>query len=249
MIVIPMAGASRRFTEAGYDLPKYMLEAHGKSLFRHSVESFSDYFASEPFLFIARKIGPTAEFLEAELRTAGIKQYQVVMLDAPTSGQAETVVRGLEGAIEQGGSDEDQPLTIFNIDTFRSGFRYPGAFEVGDVDGYLETFIGSGANWSNVVPADGEGQRVVRTAEKQQISEYCCTGLYYFRSSQRFRKLFDAEVEALGASGAETYVAPMYNRLIDAGADVRYSVVEPHEVIFCGVPAEYEEFLATEPGN
>ena len=93
MIVIPMAGASRRFTEAGYDLPKYMLEAHGKSLFRHSVESFSDYFASEPFLFIARKIGPTAEFLEAELRTTQFwsqRVHEVLRFLTTTSGATTT---------------------------------------------------------------------------------------------------------------------------------------------------------------
>jgi hypothetical protein len=32
MIIIPMSGLSRRFTEAGYHQPKYMLQAHGRSL-------------------------------------------------------------------------------------------------------------------------------------------------------------------------------------------------------------------------
>ncbi|EOA0230274.1 capsular biosynthesis protein, partial [Escherichia coli] len=36
MIVIPMAGLSSRFKKAGYVKPKYMLEAHGKTLFSHS---------------------------------------------------------------------------------------------------------------------------------------------------------------------------------------------------------------------
>ncbi|TOH10549.1 capsular biosynthesis protein, partial [Vibrio parahaemolyticus] len=44
MIVIPMAGMSSRFFKAGYKLPKYMLEAHGKSLFEHSLRSFESYF-------------------------------------------------------------------------------------------------------------------------------------------------------------------------------------------------------------
>ena len=56
MIVIPMAGLSSRFTKAGYDKPKYMLEAFGRSLFWHAVSSFSNYFDSEDFLFIARDI-------------------------------------------------------------------------------------------------------------------------------------------------------------------------------------------------
>lgn len=55
MIVIPMAGMSSRFFKAGYTQPKYMLEAHGQTLFEHSVNSFAAYFASTPFLFIVRK--------------------------------------------------------------------------------------------------------------------------------------------------------------------------------------------------
>src|ERR1700712_1024260 len=55
MIVIPMAGNSRRFTEAGYDRPKFMLMLSGESLFAHSVRSFERYFAEEEFLFIARE--------------------------------------------------------------------------------------------------------------------------------------------------------------------------------------------------
>ena len=50
MIVIPMAGMSRRFTEAGYTLPKYMLPAHQRSLFAHAVDSFRHYFKTEPLI-------------------------------------------------------------------------------------------------------------------------------------------------------------------------------------------------------
>ena len=38
-IIIPMAGLSSRFTKSGYTLPKYMLYAGNKSLFRLAVES------------------------------------------------------------------------------------------------------------------------------------------------------------------------------------------------------------------
>ena len=37
-LIFPMAGQSARFSRAGFTVPKYMLEAHGKSLFRHAVE-------------------------------------------------------------------------------------------------------------------------------------------------------------------------------------------------------------------
>ena len=64
MIVIPMAGMSSRFFKAGYDKPKYMLTAHEKTLFEHSVNSFEKYFSKEDFLFIVRDVFETVEFVK-----------------------------------------------------------------------------------------------------------------------------------------------------------------------------------------
>ena len=44
-LIFPMAGLSERFTRAGFTVPKYMLQAHGRSLFRHAVEGFLGHFA------------------------------------------------------------------------------------------------------------------------------------------------------------------------------------------------------------
>ena len=63
MIIIPMAGMSSRFFKAGYDKPKYMLSAHGSTLFEHSVNSFKKYFNDTPFLFIVRVCYITTEFV------------------------------------------------------------------------------------------------------------------------------------------------------------------------------------------
>ncbi len=98
MIVIPMAGQSRRFTEAGYTVPKYMLPLHGRSVFAHAVASFDRYFHSHPFLFIARDVAGTADFIATECRNLGIADVRVALLEHPTAGQAETVERGIAQA-------------------------------------------------------------------------------------------------------------------------------------------------------
>lgn len=235
-----MAGLSQRFTAAGYDRPKYMLEAHGRTLFDHAVESFSAYFASVPFLFIARDVAGTGEFVRERSAALGIEAVQVVLLEKPTRGQAETVALGLE----QAGVAVDMPLTIFNIDTFRPGFRFPEWID--HCDGYLETFVGEGANWSFVRPVAEGSNKVAQTTEKVPISKFCCTGLYHFARAELFHEAYSAD-SRLGAEelqGGELYVAPLYNRLIAAGRDIRFTVVPREEVVFCGVPAEYDEFLA-----
>jgi len=245
MIVIPMAGLSRRFTEAGYQVPKYRLQAHGRTLFAHAVASFEAYFASLPFLFILRDVAGTRDFVAAECARLGVRDARIAVLDAPTGGQAETVALGLA----QVAVAPAEPLTIFNIDTFRPGFRFPTGFDIAAVDGYLEVFRGEGANWSYVRPLAPGSDRVAETTEKVPISDLCCTGLYHFRSAGLFLEAWDAFAggAAAGMGLRELYVAPMYNLLIRQGRDIRYDLISAADVIFCGVPAEYEAFLATPP--
>ena len=244
MIVIPMAGLSSRFKKAGYKLPKYMLEAHGKTLFTHSVDSFKRYFHSEKFLFIALDVFNTTEFIETECEKLNITNYEIVTLLEPTRGQAETVYLGLKSAEVL----DDEYILIFNIDTFRPNFKWPQVFEVEKVDGYLETFVGSGKNWSNVEPKSLDNYSVKRTAEKKEISEFCCTGLYFFRRTDDFIGLFEeySKNDLENIDAGEFYIAPMYNEMIREGKDIRFSIVDTDEVIFCGVPSEYENFLKVE---
>ena len=62
MIVIPMLGKSSRFTNAGYNLPKYMLPVKDKSVFCWSMSSFENYFTTEEFLFLVRKDHECTDF-------------------------------------------------------------------------------------------------------------------------------------------------------------------------------------------
>ena len=244
MIVIPMAGMSSRFTAAGYHKPKYMLEAHGRSLFDQAVLSFASLFAHVPFLFVARDVAGTVDFIASRCAALGIDQWRTVTLDAPTRGQAETVSLGIEAAALA----DDEPVTIFNIDTFRPGFRFP-AFRNGNVDGFLETFEGEGSNWSFVRPVAPGSDRAAETSEKRPISRFCCTGLYHFACADQFRAAFDAQ-RALAADqleAGELYVAPLYNALIAAGRDIRFTVILRDDVVFCGVPAEYDAVCAAPP--
>ncbi len=237
MIVIPMAGMSSRFTRAGYDRPKYMLPLTGRSVFAHAVESFAAYFATLPFLFIARDVAGTGAFVAEQCTMLGIARARTVMLEAPTAGQAETVEQGLL----QAGVAADTAITIFNIDTFRPGLRLPDAPWTAGSAGFLETFRGAGANWSYVRPAPGPEPLALETAEKRPISDLCCTGLYHFAAAGDFLAALAAERAA--PSSPELYVAPLYNHLIARGRRVHYTVVPEAELVLCGVPSEYEALL------
>lgn len=241
MIVLPMAGLSQRFFKAGYTVPKYMLDLHGRTVFAHAAGSFSDLFGQEDFLFICRQIYGTPDFIQSECRKMGLpkNRYRIVALDEETAGQAETVAAGLSAADVAAA----EPLTIFNIDTIREGFHHPETIDVSQVDGYVEVFPGEGTHWSFVRPDDTDpgACRAAEVTEKVRISNLCSTGLYHFRTAGLFRDLY-AEIATRNPAdlqGGERYIAPLYNIAIQSGLDIRYSLISPGEVRFCGTPDEY----------
>lgn len=239
VIVIPMAGNSSRFKNAGFIEPKFKLMAHGKSLFEHSVESFKDYFQSATFIFICRKDHDASNFITSKAMELGILDFVVEELNFETEGQADTVLKGLNSVQ----ITDDSTIIVFNIDTFRKNFKMPPT--INECDGYLEVFHGLGDQWSFVEPIGGTN-KVARTTEKERISNLCSNGLYYFKSAKLFRDSFQTLIKTGAENKKEFYIAPMYNQLIKNGFDIRYELIDINDVIFCGIPEEYNSFLLSE---
>jgi hypothetical protein len=235
MIVIPMLGRSSRFFDAGYAIPKYQLPLGHETVFARAVRSFERQFASHEFVFLVRADHDAAAFVAREVTRLGIRRFRVQAFRHETRGQAESVRLGTADG------DPDSPLVIFNIDTVRHGFEWPDAERFGD--GFLEVFRAEGDGWSFVEP--GSGDSVVRTTEKQRISDLCSNGLYGFARLQDFRDAFDASVAAGAHVRGEYYVAPLYNHLIARGRQVRYHLVDAACIEHCGVPADYERLVAS----
>jgi hypothetical protein len=236
IIVIPMAGLSSRFTKAGFVLPKYMLYVGDQSLFKLSVNSFEKYLNNTRFLFIVRDIFDTKKFVQLECDRLGITDYRIAILAGETRGQAETVYLGTKEA----GLSPDESILISNIDTIRDHFKMP--LEVDSWDGFLEVFVGSGPNWSYAKTESSRSTRVIETAEKKAISNYCSNGIYYFKRVNDFWSAFEHEASTVSmgqAQAAEFYVAPLYNSMIMEGRDIHIQISALSSIHFCGVPSEY----------
>lgn len=243
IFVIPLAGLSSRFFKVGYTKPKYQLDVLGQSMFSWSVSSFSRYFTTDTFVFVCRNVYETPSFIEHEVKNLGILNYSIVCLNSETKGQAETVYKGLNSFLSQEEETSnvlEQDIYIFNIDSKIIDFIKPD-FVNGSCDGYLEVFEEEGEHWSFVLP--GKENQVLRTTEKERISDYCSDGLYYFKSVKSYLKLFERNLKAQNFVNNEIYIAPMYNDLIANGGNVRYDLVKRDKVIICGTPKEYLELL------
>lgn len=237
-IVIPMAGRGSRFAEAGFTTPKPLIPVRGLPMYAWAVEGLPlDRASRLVFVVLREHVEGTDVVDDIKTRYAKLRPI-VVQLDAITHGQLCTVLAARDAI------DGDEPLLIFNADTYcRTGFAKAVDAFAADVAGALGVFAAPGDHWS-FARTDAAG-RVVETAEKKRISRHCSTGLYWFKRGCEFVKHADAMIAADERTRGEFYVAPLYNRLIADGRDVR--LIEAEEVWAMGTPAELDTFLARCP--
>lgn len=234
-IIITMAGLGSRFREAGYDVPKYMIKAKGKTLFDWSLDSLQGYEGhASKYIFIVRKEDSSRDFILSHAGNRGIKEAEVIELDHPTDGQATTAMMALSHC------EPEKPIMIYNIDTYVE----PGElkFVEEEAEGLIPCFKAEGTHWSFVKL--GEDGLAIEVKEKVRISDNCSIGAYYFSSAKIFSSLYDRHYSKKVMEGKnEKYIAPLYNYLIAEGGRVKIQVINPEKVHVLGTPEELDVFL------
>ena len=87
-IIITMAGLGERFRKAGYDCPKYMIQAKGKTLFEWSMDSLLGYNNKViKYIFVVRKEDNATEFIKEKMNKYKIDNIDVVSIDYLTEGE------------------------------------------------------------------------------------------------------------------------------------------------------------------
>ena len=236
-VAITMAGRGQRFRDAGFDVPKYVIEARGRTLFRWSLDSLSSWIGEgAQFVFLARAEDDPEAFIDRECDAAGIGARDVVLLDGTTDGQATTALLARPAV-----RDPDAPFLVYNIDTHVTSGAMRAERARGA--GWVPCFPGAGDAWS-FAAADADG-RVSELREKVRISPHATVGLYWFASFTVFADLYDRHFATRDAEGpTERYIAPMYNTLIASGGEVYLESLEPSDVVPLGTPEEVARFVA-----
>ncbi|SEH30120.1 glycosyltransferase family 2 protein [Selenomonas sp. KH1T6] len=233
-IVITMAGLGSRFRKAGYEMPKYMIEARGKTLFEWSVESLLE-FREELFVFLVRKDDEAKDFISVICKKLGIEKIEIIELDELTRGQAETAMKASACWVSE------EPILVYNIDTYvERGELAPDAIAG---DGFIPCFDAPGDHWSFVRLGEGD-KAAVEVREKKRISDHCSIGAYYFRSCKLYEDIYrEMYVEREYLEKGERYIAPMYNILIEKGGKVYIQDIPSYKVHVLGTPEEVDAFI------
>lgn len=239
-IIITMAGLGSRFRKAGYEMPKYMIKARGKTLFEWSMDSLLGYHGHvSKYVFVVRREDGAADFIREQSRRYGIQQVEVVEIDHMTDGQATTCMLAIPFC------NPEESVLIYNIDTYVE--PYEMKYEDLAGDGHIPCFHGKGDHWS-FARLDTEG-RVAEVREKVRISDNCTLGAYYFSSAELYQRMYEEYyADDSRMEKNEKYIAPLYNYMIEKGLSVTISLVDERKVHVLGTPEELQEFLKGEAG-
>jgi len=233
--IITMAGRGSRFAPKYGNLPKFMIEVNGQTLFHHSLSSLPlkiiDY-----FIFVCRQSDRSLG-LEEMIENSITQKFDVVFLNEVLAGQALSANSAMHLV------DPRSELIIYNIDTkFVSSTLSQNLRNNDERASFIGAFIDESENshWSFARIKD---DLVIETAEKVKISNYALSGLYHFSAASLFSYGVDWLISHRIKLNSEYFIAPIYNKLIDDGLVVRLDMTS--EIFPLGTPAEVSLFGET----
>ncbi len=230
MIVIAAAGLSRRFTEAGYKLPKFMLPLGKRTVFDEVLASYKHYAENEHFVVPIRGNDSHGvyNFVKTRMEAAGIKKISIVPM-----GFSDGMLPHVYQAINRVPHENEQ-LVIAMADIFRPNYEMP-PFRPKTVT------IDFAQKPEKDLPVRHTFRSAVRTSDLKSSA-------YHFDSVQGFLDTYGRSRtpswvnNQLGEKAMEiTEYVRTIGSLLTRGYAIRPRIIPIGGTIFCGNPAQYQQ--------
>lgn len=234
-IVVPMAGRGSRFAQAGYKLPKPLIDIHGRPMIEFVTKNIRPDCAHR-FIYICQQEHLVKYGLKTQLERIA-PGCVIVTVDHITEGAACTVL------LAEKYIDNSDPMMIANSDQFVDTDinRYLSAMQAHD--GLIMTMPANDPKWS-YIKYDNNGF-VTLVREKEVISNQATVGIYNYMHGADFVHYAHQMIEKDIRVNGEFYVAPVYNEMIEAGKRIVFCDVG-EKMHGLGIPQDLEAFLKTD---
>lgn len=205
-IIIPIAGSSILFINAGYMYPKPLIEINGVTMIQKVIEKAGAVSDEYQYIFIIKDEDALKFHLDNTLKLLAPKS-EVIKLKKDTKGGLCSVLMAIDKI------NEDDNLIIINGDqildvNFDEILKY---WKQEDADAGIVTFESVHPRWSY---ARIENDQVIQTAEKNPISNNAIAGYYYFSNAATFFnaafKVVKNDVQLEGSY----YISPVINEYV-----------------------------------
>lgn len=233
-IIMPMAGEGSRFAKAGWTTPKPLIELQGVPLFQRAIGSVAIDGVDMKYSLIVRQEHIDNQHIDVLIKEL-LPEARVFSVLKTTRGAVETCLVAEEAI------DDEDAVVVMDCDLEFRSTRYnelvSDALSVSadQADGgALVSFESNNPRYSYAqIDADS---RVLRTAEKEPISNHALCGAYFFGSGKDFKRIAHQLLEDGTRGKAEFYVSLLYNYLLAEGRTVRLASME--EYYSYGTPEE-----------
>lgn len=236
-VLMPMAGRGARFSDVGYCAPKPLIRVDDQPMFLKALSSLAPIIQGiEQFkyrLTVIIQEEHQAAFGLGDKIKENVPGCQVIQLKEVTRGAVESCLMAKDSFIAQ------DSLLILDCDLW---FRSEPYFQLirsvlqgkCDLAGGLLYFKSDDPRYSY---AEIESGKVLRTAEKEVISNSALAGAWFFSSSDIFLRAAHALLgNPISNEIREYYVSLLYNYIIADGHSVGAAAVEEYKSY--GTPTE-----------
>lgn len=228
-IVIPMAGRGQRFTEAGYDKPKPLIDVVGAPMIKRVIDSLTLKNYRYNFIFIALQ-----EHLDQGLEEYLKDKGTIIPLNVVTEGAACTTLMALKHI------NNNSPLVIANCDQYLEWDFDSFISRSSGYDGSVVVFNSTNPHHSyTLVKKD----LVVEVAEKVVISDKACAGIYYYDKGSDYINSTITMIAKNIRTNNEFYIAPAYNEMLKEGKRITIHEIDVNKKHMLGTPYELKIFL------
>lgn len=235
-IVIPMAGRGSRFVQAGYKLPKPLIDVNGRPMIARVIENLRPHIPHR-FIFLAQKDHVIDHGIREALIDWAGKNSICIEVDGVTEGAACTVLLARRVLSQENDlliANSDQLVDV-SVDDFIKWARTEG------LDGAIMVFEDSDPKWS--FAAIDKNGFVIKVAEKKPISNLATVGIYYFSPGTSFVRSADQMIAKEIRTNNEFYVCPVYNEMIQSGAKVKTWTIAKRDMHGLGTPEDLKKYL------
>ena len=234
-IVIPMAGLGKRFSDAGYDKPKPLVDVLGEPMIVRVIENITELRGWGNLIFILNGKDDTEEIESLIEENVCRGDFSIIKTDGLTDGSARTVLLARDII------DKKQELVVTNCDQIIHDLDLSLLSEfarINGADGVLGSFISTSPKNSYMLLDDSGCVQLVK--EKIVISNLATNGLHYWRKGSDFVDSATKMIEANERYNNEFYVAPSYNYMIKDGKKVLPFFFNMHYPI--GTPEDLKKY-------
>lgn len=246
-VLIPMAGAGTRFKQAGYELPKPLIDVMGKPMIEWVVESLKPLErqsgTEEEYIFIVQKEHYQKYDIKNVLKS--LKPIcQIIQIDGLSDGSASTTLFA-EKYVDPHGylimANSDQFFTLNESDDwfFRKQLTKYG--------GCTLLFPAQDIKWSY---ASIDRDKIIEVAAKNPISSLALCGIYGWGMSRDYFSSAKQMIRKNLRVNNEFYICPVYNEYIQNNPewDFHIGYIEVKEMWGLGTPEDLEHFIQNYKG-